>query len=116
MDELDDGPDPITVAALRARRGDRPAATAFVRATQADVWRLWHIPETNSLAVHVFRLRAKLAIAGFEGLVQTAPAGGYLLAPLPKEGPAIPLITPNSQLDEYIMADADGRVAKGVSP
>ena len=40
MDELDDGPDPVTAAALRARHGDRSAATAFVRATQADVWRL----------------------------------------------------------------------------
>ena len=32
--------DGITSAALRARRGDTAAATAFVRATQADVWRL----------------------------------------------------------------------------
>ena len=36
MDELDE----ITTAALRARRGDAAAAAAFVRATQADVWRL----------------------------------------------------------------------------
>lgn len=36
MDELD----PITEAALRARRGDSASAAAFVRATQADVWRL----------------------------------------------------------------------------
>jgi RNA polymerase sigma-70 factor (ECF subfamily) len=36
MDEFDEA----TVAALRARRGDAAAATAFVRATQADVWRL----------------------------------------------------------------------------
>jgi RNA polymerase sigma-70 factor (ECF subfamily) len=32
--------DRVTAAALRARRGDAAAATAFVRATQADVWRL----------------------------------------------------------------------------
>lgn len=32
--------DEATAAALRARRGDADAATAFVRATQADVWRL----------------------------------------------------------------------------
>jgi RNA polymerase sigma-70 factor (ECF subfamily) len=32
--------DEVTVAALRARRGDLAAATEFVRATQADVWRL----------------------------------------------------------------------------
>lgn len=36
MDELD----AITEAALRARRGDSASAGAFVRATQADVWRL----------------------------------------------------------------------------
>lgn len=32
--------DAITDAALRARRGDAASAGAFVRATQADVWRL----------------------------------------------------------------------------
>jgi RNA polymerase sigma-70 factor (ECF subfamily) len=37
---MDEKPDEITAAALRARRGDRAAATAFVHATQSDVWRL----------------------------------------------------------------------------
>ena len=37
---MDEVPDEITALALRARRGDAAAATAFVRATQADVWRL----------------------------------------------------------------------------
>jgi RNA polymerase sigma-70 factor (ECF subfamily) len=32
--------DELTQVALRARRGDADAAAAFVRATQADVWRL----------------------------------------------------------------------------
>jgi RNA polymerase sigma-70 factor (ECF subfamily) len=36
MDEYDE----LTAVALRARRGDRTAAAAFVRGTQADVWRL----------------------------------------------------------------------------
>jgi RNA polymerase sigma-70 factor (ECF subfamily) len=36
MDDYDE----ITTVALRARRGDAAAASAFVRATQADVWRL----------------------------------------------------------------------------
>ncbi|HET6877356.1 MAG TPA: sigma-70 family RNA polymerase sigma factor [Jatrophihabitans sp.] len=36
MDDWDE----ITTVALRARRGDAAAAEAFVRATQADVWRL----------------------------------------------------------------------------
>lgn len=37
---MDEQFDEITTAALRARRGDRTAATDFVRATQADVWRM----------------------------------------------------------------------------
>ncbi len=32
--------DEVTSVALRARRGDAAAANAFVRSTQADVWRL----------------------------------------------------------------------------
>jgi RNA polymerase sigma-70 factor, ECF subfamily len=32
--------DEVTEVALRTRRGDTAAATAFVRATQTDVWRL----------------------------------------------------------------------------
>lgn len=36
MDEFDE----LTTVALRARRGDAVAAATFVRATQADVWRL----------------------------------------------------------------------------
>jgi RNA polymerase sigma-70 factor, ECF subfamily len=37
---MDEQPDEATTAALRARRGDAAAATAFVRLTQSDVWRL----------------------------------------------------------------------------
>ena len=48
-----------------------------------EVWRLNHVPETNSLAVHVCRLRAKLSRAGCEGLVETLPDGRYRLAPDP---------------------------------
>lgn len=37
---MDEQYDELTSAALRARRGDTAAATAFVRGTQADVWRM----------------------------------------------------------------------------
>jgi RNA polymerase sigma-70 factor (ECF subfamily) len=37
---MDEELDEVTSAALRARHGDSAAATAFVRATQHDVWRL----------------------------------------------------------------------------
>lgn len=47
-----------------------------------DVWRLSFRPETNSLAVHVSRLRAKLRLAGIDGIVETAEDGSYRLAPL----------------------------------
>jgi DNA-binding response OmpR family regulator len=45
-----------------------------------DVWRLRHEPETNSVQVHVSRLRSKLAVHGLGTLVATDPAGGYRLA------------------------------------
>lgn len=44
-----------------------------------DVWRLNHEPETNSLEVHISRLRAKLAVARAAWLVETHPQGGYRL-------------------------------------
>lgn len=46
-----------------------------------DVWNMGFVPDTNSLAVHIYRLRTKLALAGLDGLVQTAPSGGYVLVP-----------------------------------
>lgn len=49
----------------------------------ADVWRLKHLPETNSLAVHISRLRAKLAAVGAQELIETHPHGGYQLAGWP---------------------------------
>ena len=43
------------------------------------VWRLRNDPGTNSLEVHVSRLRTKLNAAGVKGLIETDPAGGYRL-------------------------------------
>jgi two-component system OmpR family response regulator len=45
-----------------------------------DVWRLSHMPETNSIAVHASRLRGKLAFAGLRELVRTSPSGAYFIA------------------------------------
>lgn len=62
----------------------RLADTPGERVTRAqllkDVWRLNHEPETNSVEVHVSRLRSKLKDCGCKGLVETAPEGGYRLA------------------------------------
>ncbi len=92
------------------RLADTPGVPASKAALLTDVWRLGHIPETNSLAVHVFRLRAKLALAGFDGLVQTTPSGGYLLVPAANSiGPAIPLLTSDSPLDSHTRVHEDTR-------
>ena len=67
---------------LAERPGERVSRARLLR----DVWRLDFEPGTNSVEVHVSRLRAKLAAAGIEGLVATDPQGGYRLAE-PREAP-----------------------------
>lgn len=62
------------------RLADTPGQRVTRKQLISDVWRLNHEPETNSVEVHVSRLRAKLAGAGCEALVQTATEGGYRLA------------------------------------
>lgn len=75
-----DSEDPVTLAALAARDGDEAAAARFVRATQADVWRLCaHLGdpgETQDLAQEVY-LRAFRALPAFAG---RAAARTWLLA------------------------------------
>jgi DNA-binding response OmpR family regulator len=45
----------------------------------ADVWRITFDPETNSVAVHVARVRAKLEPFGLARMLATHPEGGYFL-------------------------------------
>ena len=45
----------------------------------SDVWRLEREPGTNSLAVHIARVRAKLDKFGLGRMVVTHPDGGYYL-------------------------------------
>ena len=66
--------------ALLWRLADAPGQRVPREHLLRDVWRLAHIPETNSLEVHVSRLRAKLASAKAAWLVETDPRGGYRLA------------------------------------
>jgi len=65
-----DPQDPVTAAALAARDGDEAAAARFVRATQADVWRLCaHLGDpgdTQDLAQETY-LRAFRALPTFAG-------------------------------------------------
>jgi len=62
--------DPVTVLALAARSGDPAAQAAFVRGTQAEVWRftaaLVDPGAADDLTQETF-LRAFGALAGFEG-------------------------------------------------
>lgn len=62
------------------RLSDEPGAAVSQAVLLRDVWQLRFQPETNSLAVHVSRLRAKLRLAGLDGLVETTAGGGYRLA------------------------------------
>jgi two-component system OmpR family response regulator len=67
--------------ALLWRLSDMPGITVSQDTLLADVWQIYHRPETNRVAVHIFRLRAKLALAGFGGLIRTAADGGYFFTP-----------------------------------
>ena len=40
-----------------------------------DVWRMGFVPATNSIAVHMSRLRRKLSFAGLAGMIETASRG-----------------------------------------
>ena len=66
----DNGLDPTTELALRAGRGDAVAQVAFVRATQAEVWRfsaaLVDPGAADDLTQETY-LRAFQALPGFEG-------------------------------------------------
>ena len=72
------------------RLADTPGKPVSKEALVRDVWRLGFMPETNSLAVHVSRLRGKLGLAGLETLLETAPSGGYCLRVPGEEKPAPP--------------------------
>jgi len=61
------------------RLADSPGEPVMVGSLLRDVWRMAFRPETNSLAVHISRLRAKLRVAGLDGLIETLPDGAYRL-------------------------------------
>lgn len=63
------------------RLADRPGEPVSRARLLRDVWRLDFDPGTNSVEVHVSRLRGKLAAAGLNGLIETSATGGYRLAP-----------------------------------
>ena len=91
--------------ALVWRLADSPGVVVSKKALVRDVWRMAHVPDTNSLAVHAFRLRAKLAIAGLAGLIKTEPAGGYYLD---RGEPPAAFVT-------FMLAETDGQEAAAMA-
>ena len=65
--------------ALLWHLAQHPGQTMTQRQLLADVWRVGFEPETNRVAVHVARVRAKLSAFGLAHLLVTHPQGGYFL-------------------------------------
>ena len=86
--------------ALLWRLADSPGETVRSTSLLRDVWRLAFKPETNSLAVHVSRLRAKLRLAGLDGLIETMTDGSYRLALAPPPPTLAP--RPKNPLDAHV--------------
>lgn len=61
------------------RLASEPGKRVSRRQLLADVWRIQFEPETNSLAVYVARVRAKLKTFGLSHILATHPDGGYYL-------------------------------------
>ena len=72
------------------RLAETPGTRVAKRTLLADVWRLGFVPETNSLAVHVFRLRSRLAQAGLANVIATDPDDGYMLVIDPRARQSVP--------------------------
>ncbi|KUO51492.1 MAG: hypothetical protein APF78_03985 [Sphingomonadales bacterium BRH_c3] len=65
----------------------------------AEVWRIKQEPGTNSVAVHVARVRGKLGQFGLGWMLVTHPEGGYYLDAPP--GPSVfrfRVATPNDKI------------------
>ncbi len=61
------------------RLAEEPSVAVSRRQLLTDVWRINHDPQTNSVAVHVARVRNKLAQFNLAHLVATHPHDGYFL-------------------------------------
>ncbi len=79
--------------ALLWRLVEAPGTPISAEVLRREVWRLSFRPETNSLAVHISRLRAKLRLAGQGRLIETVPGGAYRLTALEPT---------NFALDDYL--------------
>lgn len=66
------------------RLAEEPGMRVTKRQLLLEVWRINFEPETNSVAVHVARVRGKLEPFGLSNLLATHPEGGYYLDPPPR--------------------------------
>lgn len=71
--------------ALIWRLADTPDRAVDKEALIRDVWRMGFVPATNSIAVHMSRLRRKLAFVGMNGMIETMPDGSYRLRATPEK-------------------------------
>lgn len=93
--------------ALLWRLAETPGEPVSPGGLLSEIWQLQFKPQTNSLAVHVCRLRAKLAVAGLPEIIRTTPDGCYALAgsPVPPGAAAngaLPLAHEETPLDGYV--------------
>jgi DNA-binding winged helix-turn-helix (wHTH) protein len=70
--------------ALIWQLAEHPGERMTRRQLLAEVWRIHIEPETNSVAVHVARVRAKLEPYGLARLIAPIPKVGTSLMPRPK--------------------------------
>ncbi|TRD11789.1 winged helix-turn-helix transcriptional regulator [Erythrobacter insulae] len=77
------------------RLAETPGRPMTKKQLLADVWRLDFEPESNSVAVHVARVRAKLSTYGLDAILVTHPEGGYFLD-VPPEPSAFSFGAPKS--------------------
>ena len=68
------------------RLAEQPGEPVTRKQLLLDVWRIEYEPGTNSLAVHIARIRRKLEPHGLGALVATHPDGGYLIEAPPDRG------------------------------
>lgn len=82
--------------ALIWRLSDTPGEPVSKEVLIQDVWRMGFVPETNSIAVHMSRLRRKLGFVEMSRIIATAPAGCYrLVSPGEPQGSGVPAATPS---------------------
>lgn len=61
------------------RLAEQPGTRVTKQQLLTEVWRINFEPETNSVAVHVARVRSKLDVFGLSSILATHPEGGYYL-------------------------------------